>query len=97
MIPSLKKERCSRTQPGRAGLVRRHRMRVRLTLDGGWNTPYAISINWWVCGPTLQLPIQSPVVNGLEDVLRADGVAVGEIGDGAGDAEDLVVGAGGEA
>jgi hypothetical protein len=46
--------------------------------------------------PTLnpQRPIEGAVLNGFADVLGGDGVGLGEIGEGAGDFEDAVVGAG---
>ena len=43
------------------------------------------------------LPIQPPVLHGLRDVVGLDILLALHVGDGAGDAEDLVVGAGGEA
>jgi hypothetical protein len=41
-------------------------------------------------------PIEGPILDGFADVLGGDAVGSGEIGDGAGDFEDAVVGAGAE-
>ena len=41
--------------------------------------------------------IQGAVLDGFEEVFAGDGLGAGEVGDGAGDAEDAGVGAGGEA
>jgi hypothetical protein len=43
-----------------------------------------------------RLPVEHAVVDRLGDVVGIDPVAGFEVGDRAGDAEDLVVGAGGE-
>ena len=43
------------------------------------------------------LPIQHPIVDRLVQMIRTDFFGVFEVGDGAGDSEDFVVGSGGEA
>jgi hypothetical protein len=43
-----------------------------------------------------QIPIQSAEVDGFEEVVGGDGIMPGEVGEGAGDFEDAVVGAGGK-
>ena len=45
----------------------------------------------------LEVSVESSVLDGFGEVFGLDGIGVGEVGDGACDAEDLVVGAGGEA
>lgn len=56
--------------------------------DGDWtNRPFLLHH---------KRPIQAPVLYRLQQVLLPDAVARGEVGDGAGDFEDLVIGAGGE-
>ena len=42
----------------------------------------------------LQLPVQAAVLDGFGEVVGLDGVGAFDVGDGAGDTEDLVVGAG---
>ena len=46
--------------------------------------------------PSLSTPVQGPVLHGFGDVRGLDIFGGGEIGDGAGDLEHAVVGAGGE-
>jgi hypothetical protein len=48
-------------------------------------------------GVNSKLPIQPSVVDGFRYVFSRDGFFVSQVGDGAADAEDLVVGSGGEA
>jgi len=45
----------------------------------------------------LQLSIEASVLDGFGDVVGLDVLLVDEVGDGAGDSQDLVVGAGAEA
>lgn len=50
-----------------------------------------------MAGRVFSLPVQRTIVDGLEEVGGGDTVRLGEVGDRAGDAEDAVVGPGGEA
>ena len=47
--------------------------------------------------PFSSLPVQRTIVDGLEEVGGGDTVRLGEVGDRAGDAEDAVIGPGGQA
>ena len=51
----------------------------------------------WDDGSVEQAPIERAVLDGLEEVRRLYPIAGGQVGDGPGDLEDAVVGAGGEA
>ncbi len=44
-----------------------------------------------------QLPVEAAVADGFGDVLGLEVLFAGEVGDGAGDAQDLVMGPGGQA
>ena len=57
-------------------------------------SPARIIIAWQL---RPQMPVEHSIVDRLVQMHRADGVAAVEVGDGAGDAEDLVVGSGGKA
>ena len=50
-----------------------------------------------MAGRVFSLPVQRTIVDGLQEVGGGDAVRLGEVGDRAGDAEDSVVGPGGEA
>jgi hypothetical protein len=47
-------------------------------------------------GSSLDLAVEGAELDGFEEVIGGDGVGRGEVGDGAGDFEDAVVGAGAE-
>ena len=50
----------------------------------------------WILSLIEQVPVEAAVLDGFEEVRCFDAIGAGKVGDGAGDFEDAVIGAGGE-
>jgi len=51
-----------------------------------------LDVDWWNESPP-DLPVKRPELNGFTDVIGSDVLRVDQVGDGAGDFEDAIVGA----